>query len=138
MKVAQLVSLSDNVLNIILIRMKIFLWQRKAIIFAIKKKSMFSLEKQMHYQRKCHYELGETKALCLLKFLLGRFYSERVSFTWAYYSTTRPGFSFVLLCTLNRCEVFFGVRKPSLLSYRNSSDNIKNGTLSPWKIILLK
>lgn len=35
---------------------------------------MFSLEKQMHYQRKCLCELGKTKILlkllCLLKFLL--------------------------------------------------------------------
>lgn len=108
-----------------------------------KKKSMFSLEKQMHCQRKCLYELGKAKILlklfCLLKFLLYTLCRETVSRTWAHYSTIRLGFSmsFVLLCILNRCDVvLFGVRKPLLFNYRNSSDNIKNRVLSPWKNIL--
>lgn len=42
LKVAQLDSLTDNILSISLIRMKIFLWQGKVIIFAIKKKNLCS------------------------------------------------------------------------------------------------
>jgi len=97
----------------------------------------------MHCQRKCLYELGKAKLLlkllCLLKFLLHILCREMVSCTWAHYSTMCLGFSvsFVPLCILNRCDVvLFGIRKPSLFSFRNSSDIIKNGILFPQKNIL--
>lgn len=57
--------LPENFLGISLIKMNIFSWQGKVIIFAIKKKSIFSLEKQMYYQSKCLYELGETVKVAL-------------------------------------------------------------------------
>lgn len=132
-KIAQLNSLMDNFLSISLIRVNIFLCQGKVIIFAIKR-SMFSLEKQMHYQRKCLYEYGKTKILlklpCLLRFLLYMLCREMISCIWAHQSTTCFGFSVssVLLCTLKRCVVvLFGVRKASLFSYRNIVIILKMG-----------
>lgn len=119
-----------------------FFCKKRQSYLQLKKKAMYKLEKQMQYQRKCLYELCKTKLLlnllCLLKILLYSLCKEMIWHTWALYSTICLGFSvsFVLFCTLNRCDVLFSVRKPSLFSYRNSSYNTKNGILSPQKNLL--